>query len=262
MTAVGQSRDDTDDQVLDEEFDQLAVWTADAIEALALPDAIPAACNGSGSPASLTWLGEAMRLGAGSVVLDTGAGLGGPAEWLARGTGARIVASEPMIGAARGCRRLFDRPAVVAWSHRLPFAGGTFDGALALAVLSTAQDKDAYLGEVRRILRPGGRLGLLEYVRTSADLPDPPVNNRFLGPGELDRIVGDHGFRIDATAMSDDLPSAPEEWTSVADRVNREVSERHRGAGAARTAEEQQDRFARLLSTGALRIRLLCAVRL
>ncbi len=250
-----------DEDVLEDEFDQLAGWTAGIIERLDLADPVPAACNGSGSPASLGWLVDRMRLDSRSLVLDTGAGLGGPAAWLARTSGATLVTSEPMRGAALGSRRLFGTPGVVAWSHQLPFGSGRFAGALALAVLSTVADKEAYLAEVRRVLAPGGRLGLLDYVRTGGPLVDPPVNNEFLQPDQLDRILAASGFEIEGRAMASDLPAAPDEWTTVSDRVSRAVAAAHPGASAVVRAGEQQQRFARLLSAGSLGIRLVTAVR-
>ncbi|TCN41840.1 methyltransferase family protein [Kribbella orskensis] len=40
------------------EFDDVAGWTADAVEELGVRYAIPAACRGSASPAALAWLAE------------------------------------------------------------------------------------------------------------------------------------------------------------------------------------------------------------
>ena len=61
--------------------------------------------------------------------------------------------------------------------------------------------------------------------------------------------------------MASDLPSAPDGWGAVSDRVSRAVAAAHPGATAAQRAEEQQQRFARLLSMGSLGIRLVVAVR-
>lgn len=257
MTGTGAD----DEQILEDEFGRLAGWTADAIEEMDLDDPVPAACNGSGSPSSLAWLAEHTGLRPGSLAVDTGAGLGGPAAWMARRTGASVVTAEPMIPAATGARRLFGGPGAAAWSHQLPFRTGTFSAALALAVLSTVEDKEAYLAEVRRVLRPGGRLGLLDYVRTAAHLVDPPANNDFLTADGLDSLIGSCGYHIVSTAMAAELPPAPDSWSAVADRVARRVAEAHPGAAAIAESEEQQGRFARLMSEGALSIRLLAAVR-
>lgn len=244
----------------EEEFDTVAAWTADAIEQLPDVDPVPAACNGSGHPAALDWLADRMEVGPGCTVLDTGSGLGGPAEWVARRTGARLVTAEPMAAAAGRGHRLFGRPGVVAWSHQLPFANGTFDASMALAVLSTVTDKEAYLAEVRRVLAPGGRLGLLEYVRTGP-VAEPPAGNEFLDPGGLARVVRAGGFRIRDEVRGEDLPEPPRSWKADADRVAAAVAAAHPVDRARTDAEREQDRFARLLEDGALRVRLLVAER-
>ena len=65
-----------DDEALGAEFDVMAEWTAQAVLDLGADHAVPAGCRGSGSPAELTWLGEACGLGPGTVLLDVGAGVG------------------------------------------------------------------------------------------------------------------------------------------------------------------------------------------
>lgn len=54
-------------------------------------------------------------------------------------------------------------------ADRLPFADATFDEAVSTLVLCTVPDAAAALAELRRVLRPGGRLRLLEHVRADDD---------------------------------------------------------------------------------------------
>jgi hypothetical protein len=76
------------------EFNDVAGWTADAVEQLGHRYAIPAACRGSSSPSALAWLAEACELTAGTTLLDVGAGAGGPAAWAAERYGVR----KPLVG--------------------------------------------------------------------------------------------------------------------------------------------------------------------
>ena len=70
---------------------------------------------------------------------------------------------------SRGCDRLADRgliaPAVQCDAERLPFASGVFDCVSVGFGLRNMTHKDAALAEMRRVLRPGGRLLVLEFSR-------------------------------------------------------------------------------------------------
>ncbi len=57
----------------------------------------------------------------------------------------------------------------------LPFASGAFDTVVSSLVLCSVIDPHRALSEVRRVLRPGGRLLLLEHTR-----PDPPLLARLV----------------------------------------------------------------------------------
>ena len=156
---------------MEAEFDTVAGWTEEAVRALGPEYAVPAGCRGTGSEGALRWLADRLALGPGTRLLDSGAGVGGPAGWLAAERGLTPVCAEPMAAAVRASRRLFGLPSVVALGQQLPFVGGVFDAAWCLGVLCTTSDKAGALAELRRVLRNGARLGLLVFV---ADEPLPP----------------------------------------------------------------------------------------
>ncbi len=54
-----------------------------------------------------------------------------------------------------------------AGAQRLPFADDSFDVVVSTLVLCTVPDQREALAEVRRVLRPGGRLLFIEHVRGS-----------------------------------------------------------------------------------------------
>jgi ubiquinone/menaquinone biosynthesis C-methylase UbiE len=56
---------------------------------------------------------------------------------------------------------------VEAGAESLPFADASFDFVVSTLVLCTVPDVPATLGEVRRVLKPGGRLVLIEHVRAA-----------------------------------------------------------------------------------------------
>jgi SAM-dependent methyltransferase len=112
----------------------------------------------------------ALGLRHGENVLDVGSGLGLLAREMAAEVGAGgsvdgIDPSESMLALARG-RRPAEGSAemrfVAGDACGLPFTGETFDAAVATQVYEYVQDLPRALGEAFRVLRPGGRLLVLD----------------------------------------------------------------------------------------------------
>src|SRR5579859_4029809 len=112
---------------MEAEFDTVAEWTARVAVDLGPAYYVPAACRGSGQPAALDWLLDGLRPGPGELMLDIGAGAGGPAAYAAARTGVRPVLAEPEPGACRAAVTLFGSPVVQADATALPFATGSAD---------------------------------------------------------------------------------------------------------------------------------------
>jgi SAM-dependent methyltransferase len=246
-------------EAMEAEFGTVAGWTEEAVRILGPAYAIPAGCRGSGSEGALRWLADRLALEAGTRFLDAGAGVGGPAGWLAADRALRPVCAEPMAEAVRAGRRLFGLPWVVAVSQRLPFADGAFDAAWCLGVLCTTSDKAGALRELRRTMADGARLGLLVFVADEPLPPPLPEGNEFPSEVELRRLLADAGFRVEESAEAD-LGDSSDEWTRRADAVEAEVARRHGEEPAFRQAEEQSRRVGRLLADGGLRAWLGTAV--
>src|SRR6185503_16101595 len=71
------------DDPMEAEFDTVAEWTAQVAVDLGPEYYIPAACRGSGQPAALDWLLAGLHHRPGELMLDVGAGVGGPAAYAA-----------------------------------------------------------------------------------------------------------------------------------------------------------------------------------
>jgi len=106
-------------------------------------------------------------------VLDLGAGLGGPARWLARRRGCSVVSFDRNVERAAASRLLVRRAHLqrsvrvsVAALDRLPVASHSFTHAWSVEALQPEIDKPAVVAELFRAVRPGGHVALQEWVRS------------------------------------------------------------------------------------------------
>lgn len=106
------------------------------------------------------------ELPAGARLLEVGAGTGANFEFYP--ADAVGVASEPsreMLEVARAKRRPVAVRLVQAEAERLPFADDTFDAACASLVFCSVASPVEAFGELRRVVRGGGTVALVEHVR-------------------------------------------------------------------------------------------------
>jgi demethylmenaquinone methyltransferase/2-methoxy-6-polyprenyl-1,4-benzoquinol methylase len=110
---------------------------------------------------------QALALAKGSVVVDLAAGTGDLCRDL-QAAGHRPVGvdlSRGMLAAARTTA-----PLVQADVLRLPLPDGGADGATCGFALRNFVDLDAFLAELARVVRPGGRVAVLEVGEPSSPL--------------------------------------------------------------------------------------------
>ncbi len=117
------------------------------------------------------------RVRTGERVLDVASGSGDLARAFAA-RGAQVWMSDingSML--ARGRDRLLDAgqvlPAVQCDAERLPFPEASFDCVSVAFGLRNMTHKEAALAEMARVLRPGGRLVVLEFSRVAPALEKP-----------------------------------------------------------------------------------------
>lgn len=146
-------------------------------------------------PVWRTWLASTLPHLRGPRVLEVSFGTG----WLIRRCAARFEAygvdlNARMTRIARaGLVRAGLPPRVArARAEALPFPDGVFDSVLNTMALSGYPDAEAALAEMRRVLRPGGRLVLLDVARPRR--PTPAARLALAGW----RLAGDRIRDVDA----------------------------------------------------------------
>ena len=133
----------------------------------------------------------AAQLRGETLEIAIGSGLNLP-EYPAAVTGAVGVDLSPeMLKEARRRGRPGDGALLLAQmdAQRLAFPDDSFDTVAVSLALCTIPDPAVALGEVARVCRPGGRIVLLEHVRSP--LPPVAVAQRLLSPLQ-ERFIGCH----------------------------------------------------------------------
>ena len=148
--------------------------------------------------------------GAEGRTLDVGCGTGRNLSLV--GAGTRVIgldpAREPLLAARRRAPRV---PLVQGDAQALPFRDGTFDTVISGLVFCSVPDPRRGLAEVRRVLRPGGALRMLEHVRATGGLKArvqdrwQPFWTRLTGGchwnRDTERTVETSGFAIDSATL-------------------------------------------------------------
>jgi SAM-dependent methyltransferase len=200
------------------------------------------------APYSYTTRSELARIareaavGPDQLLVDVGAGRGGPGLWVAVATGASYLAVDI---AAAGLAQVRDRAGRVDLANRVRTAEGSLENlplpnAEAAAMMSIdallfTPDKQAAIGELARVLRPGGRLVLTtwDYHRQSTGRPPQVPDHR-----PLLKAVG---FQVLAYEETPDWERRQREIDRLLMGVGHRTSRRARPAGGERPPEPRRN---------------------
>jgi ubiquinone/menaquinone biosynthesis C-methylase UbiE len=134
----------------------------------------------------------AGQVGAGDRVLDVACGTGVVARHAldAVGSGGSVVGVDLSESMLRVAKRM--APAVdwrLGDAQNLPCASESFDVVLSQAGLMFIPDRVAALAEMRRVLRPGGRLAVQVWGPSPANRDFGSIVLKYLGPEVADRYL-------------------------------------------------------------------------
>jgi SAM-dependent methyltransferase len=137
--------------------------------------------HGGQRPATLR-LAELVGFTGTERVLDVGSGLGGPSRFLAWRYGVRVSGVDLTAEFVRVAEMLTRRTGLVgkvdyrqADALDLPFDDASFDAVWSQNAAMNIADRDRLYREMRRVLKPGGRLALQEVAAGPGGAPHFPV---------------------------------------------------------------------------------------
>jgi SAM-dependent methyltransferase len=163
-------------------------------------------------------MADELHLSRGKMFVDLGCGMGGPALWMVRETGARLTGVDL---SAVAVAQATARAAALGLTDRTNFAVGTFadtglpdsfaDGIMSEDALQYAPDKRSSFAEAARISRPGGRFVFTAFELDPAGVAGLPV----LGADAVNDyrpLLEAAGFRVD---VYEEVPGWPEPMTAA-----------------------------------------------
>ncbi len=141
---------------------------------------------------------EMMRIGEGDQVIDVGCGTGNYTRHLARAAGEGLTvgldASETMVAAAAERSDRANLAYLRGDACALPFEDETFDVACSVGVIHMVEQPMVALGEMVRILAPGGRIVILASCARKEGQRGARSGLTTFGRDELTGALREHGL--------------------------------------------------------------------
>ncbi|KIA94875.1 hypothetical protein OC25_08020 [Pedobacter kyungheensis] len=154
---------------------------------------------------------DALNLQNDAIILEIGHGNGAHIEYLLKQAndiryfGADI--SETMIAAAKRINTAFIESGQVSFQltdgQTLPYADASFDGTFTVNTIYFWQNPNAYLLEIKRVLKPGGKLVLCFADKTFMEkLPFTPYGFTLYEVEKVQQLLVDSGFTLKNTTKN------------------------------------------------------------
>jgi arsenite methyltransferase len=178
---------------------------------------------------------ELIELRTGERLLDVASGTGSSAILAVREFGCVAAGLEYSPEAVRAAQEAADAAGLCDFvgfvegdAEELPFADGSFDAVLCECSLCTFPDKLGALREIRRVLRPGGRLALSDVVADRPRLP-PELEGALATVACVGEALSTEAYR-DLLTAAGLCVAAIESRDADADALAERVHDRLRGS--------------------------------
>ena len=134
-------------------------------------------------------MSQQLGLGPDSQVFELGCGKGRVAAHVAKTSGANIIGINIDQGQLNSAQSFAERQGLTEYCHYLnadfneipfPYPNNHFDAIYEIQVLSLSSDLNKLFKELYRILKPGGRISLLEWVKLPKFDPNKPSHQNLM----------------------------------------------------------------------------------